>query len=165
LAQQRGVADWPEDFDWLVERMRTVETAFDRDPVFPVPCHNDLLNENFRRETATGRIRVLDWEYAGMGDSYFDLANLAAQHRFGDEQDRLLLETYFGATTPRRLARFKLMKGMSDFREAMWGMLQTGISSLDFDFRGYAGKYFERLGVGFHDPALGEWLAVLNSES
>ena len=34
---------------------------------------------------------------------------------------------------------------MSDFREAMWGVVQTSVSELDFDFRGYAGKHFERL--------------------
>jgi thiamine kinase-like enzyme len=163
LAEVRGVSDWPEDFAWLMERMRAVESAFARDLNFPVPCHNDLLNENFLREADTGRVVVLDWEYAGMGDSYFDLANLAAQHRFGDEQDALLLDTYFGASTPRRLARFKLMRGMSDFREAMWGMLQSGISSLDFDFRGYAATYFDRLRASLHDPRVSEWLAALSS--
>jgi hypothetical protein len=34
---------------------------------------------------------------------------------------------------------------MSDFREAMWGVLQSGISELDFDFKGYASKHFDRL--------------------
>ena len=164
LAETRGVSGWPEDYAWLVERMHAVEDAFGRNPNFPVPCHNDLLNENFLRETGTGRVVVLDWEYAGMGDSYFDLANLAAQHRFGDEQDAMLLEAYFGAVTPRRLACFKLMRCMSDFREAMWGMLQSGISALDFDFRGYAATYFGRLRDDFHDPRMDEWLTLLTRE-
>lgn len=162
LAGERGVAGYPDDFDWLLERMRAVEAAFARDPAFPCPCHNDLLNENFLRQAETGRICVLDWEYAGMGDSYFDLANLAAQNRFANEQDSLLLEAYFGDATPRRLARFKLMKCMSDFREAMWGMLQIGISSLDFDFRGYAATYFERLRAGFNDSHVPDWLSILS---
>jgi hypothetical protein len=37
------------------------------------------------------------------------------------------------------------MRFMSDFREAMWGVVQQGISELDFDFRAYAGEHFERL--------------------
>jgi hypothetical protein len=37
------------------------------------------------------------------------------------------------------------MRFMSDFREAMWGVLQSGISELDFDFKGYAAKHFERM--------------------
>jgi thiamine kinase-like enzyme len=162
LADERGVTGWPDDFAALQDRARAIEAAFAREAAFPCPCHNDLLNENFLRERGSGRIFILDWEYAGMGDSYFDLANLAAQHRFGDDQDARLLQGYFGEATPPRLARLKLMKCMSDFREAMWGMLQLGLSSLDFDFRGYAATYFERLRAGLGDPRVDTWLTVLN---
>jgi hypothetical protein len=37
------------------------------------------------------------------------------------------------------------MQFMSDFREAMWGVIQQGISELDFDFVGYAEEHFARL--------------------
>jgi len=37
------------------------------------------------------------------------------------------------------------MRFMSDFREAMWGVVQTAVSGLDFDFAGYAAEHFERL--------------------
>jgi hypothetical protein len=37
------------------------------------------------------------------------------------------------------------MRFMSDFREAMWGVVQQGISELDFDFAAYADEHFERL--------------------
>jgi hypothetical protein len=37
------------------------------------------------------------------------------------------------------------MRFMSDFREAMWGVVQTAVSELDFDFAGYATEHFERL--------------------
>jgi len=161
LAEARGSDAWPADYAHLLDRMGVIQAAFQTDPAFPTPCHNDLLNENFLREEGTGHVVVLDWEYAGMGDSYFDLANLAAQHRYDDEQDQLLVESYFGALTARRLARFKLMKCMSDFREAMWGLLQNSISQLDFDFRGYAATYFERLRAGFGDPRVDDWLADL----
>jgi thiamine kinase-like enzyme len=161
LADERQVTGYPPDYDELCERMRAVETAFGRKPVAPCPCHDDLMIENFLRDDATGQIRILDWEYAGMGDPYFDLANLAAQYAFRDEHDRLLLEAYLEEPNPRHLARLKLMKCMSDFREAMWGMLQSGISTLDFDFRGYARKYFQRLTAGFGDARVAEWLARL----
>ena len=97
-----------------------------------------------------------------MGDRYFDLGNLAAQHEFGPEQDQLLLLAYFGDAAPTRLARLQLMKIMSDFREAMWGMLQSTISTLDFDFRGYADRYFTRVSVGLRDPNVDGLLAEAN---
>ena len=47
---------------------------------------------------------------------------------------------------------------MSDFREAMCGVLQTGISELDFDFRGYAEQHFRRLEETASDPRFETWL-------
>ena len=42
---------------------------------------------------------------------------------------------------------------MSDFREAMWGVVQQGISELDFDFVGYATEHFDRLERTAAEPA------------
>jgi len=113
-----------------------------RGPQALVPCHNDLLNANFLDD---GSIRIVDWEYAGMGDRFFDLANLSVNHEFGEQEDRALLETYFGEVTDSALRDQRQMKFMSDFREAMWGVLQSGISELDFDFKAYAAKHFQRM--------------------
>jgi hypothetical protein len=37
------------------------------------------------------------------------------------------------------------MRVVSDFREAMWGVLQQGISTLEVDFVAYADEHFDRL--------------------
>lgn len=132
--------EFPANFDWLMARLREIEAAF-QDPFEPHLCHNDLLNENFLDD---GNIRIIDWEYAGMGDPAFDLANFAVHHQLTDEQEKILLTEYFGDVTTRRVARHNLMKIASDLREAMWGMVQIGISKLDFDFRGYADNHFKR---------------------
>jgi len=34
---------------------------------------------------------------------------------------------------------------MSDFREAMWGVVQGAVSALDFDFGSYATEHFARM--------------------
>jgi thiamine kinase-like enzyme len=120
------------------------------------PCHNDLLNANFLE--AGGRLCILDWEYAGMGDTYFDLANFSRNHNFSTEQDAWLLEAYAGQASRPRMARLQLMRVASDMREALWGLLQSGISKLDFDFRGYADKHFHRAAQGAGDPQWGTWL-------
>jgi thiamine kinase-like enzyme len=107
------------------------------------PCHNDLLNANFIR--SPDGLRIVDWEYAGMGDRFFDLANFAVNHDLEADGERLLLEAYFGEAREGDLAHLRVLRFMSDFREAMWGVLQQGISELDFDFADYAGRHFERL--------------------
>ena len=77
------------------------------------PCHNDLLNANF---LIGDRIYLLDWEYAGMGDIFFDLANFSDNHEMIDAQDLWMLECYFGNVTERHVAHLKIMKVLSDLR-------------------------------------------------
>jgi thiamine kinase-like enzyme len=106
------------------------------------PCHNDLLNANFLDDGE--RIRIVDWEYAGMGDPFFDLANFSVNHEFTEADDLALLAAY-SDRSDAELARLGLMRFMSDFREAMWGVVQQAVSGLDFDYAGYADEHFRRL--------------------
>ena len=143
-----------ESMHAVSERIRAA-----RGPQHAAPCHNDLLNANFLEDTAPpspaatpphewgGQILIVDWEYAGMGDRFFDLANFSVNHEFEVEDDRRLLQTYFGEARDADLASLRMMRFMSDFREAMWGVLQSGISELDFDFPAYAARHFARLEV------------------
>ena len=151
----RFKVDFPDNFDWLIEQMNIAEAALLRSPFTPRLCHNDLLNANFLDD---GQIRILDWEYAGMGDPVFDLANFSVHHEFSDDQDRWLLEFYFGGVIAENWARIKLLKVISDFREAMWAMVQIGISKLDFDFRDYANTYFDRTEQGMKGAMWEQWL-------
>ena len=104
-----------------------------------VTCHNDLLAANFIDDGE--RVWVVDWEYAGMGDRFFDLANFAVNNGLDEEGEAALLEAYGSAD----VQALTLMRFMSDFREAMWGVVQQAISELDFDFEAYADEHFERL--------------------
>jgi thiamine kinase-like enzyme len=123
----------------------------------PVACHNDLLAANFLR--GDERIVIVDWEYAGMGDRFFDLGNLAVNNEFEDEDEDRLLEAYFGEPpTARRRATLKLFRFMSDFREAMWGVVQSSVSELDFDYDAYASKHFTRLSAASSDARFEAWL-------
>jgi thiamine kinase-like enzyme len=138
-AESNGVRI-PAKFAGAHEVSDRIRAARGQQPL--VPCHNDLLNANFLDD---GAIRIVDWEYAGMGDRFFDLANFSVNHEFEVEDDGRLLAAYFGTERRSDLASLRLMRFMSDFREAMWGVLQSGISELDFDFKGYAAKHFDRM--------------------
>ena len=98
----------------------------------PRACHNDLLNANFIDDGE--RLVIVDWEYAGMGDPFFDLANFSINHELDEAASATLLEAYFGDVRERDAQALDLMRFMSDFREAMWGVVQSAVSELDFDF-------------------------------
>jgi thiamine kinase-like enzyme len=156
LAQSRGVPIPPE-YAVAQAAGRRIELAFLADPVELRPCHNDLLNGNFIDDG--NRIRIVDWEYAGMGDPFFDLGNFSINHELTPQEDEILLAAYDGSVRPDRLARVTLMRVVSDFREAMWGVLQQGVSSLDVDFVAYADHSFRRLLANAADPRFERALA------
>jgi thiamine kinase-like enzyme len=124
----------PPSYERLHQQSRRIEAAFARSPMPVVPCHNDLLPGNVL--FADDRVWLLDFEYAGMNDVFFDLSNLSVN-------SELSQELYFGQITKAAWARLQLMKMMSEFREGMWAVVQQAISSLDTDFVTYA---HERLG-------------------
>jgi thiamine kinase-like enzyme len=130
-------------------------------PHDPRPCHNDLLPGNIIRADKGGRIVIVDWEYAGMGDPRFDLGNLSVNNDFDEQDDERLLSAYHGAP-PADSARaaLKLMRILSDAREGAWGVLQGVVSELDFDFAAYTRRHFERLAAAVADPDFEEWLAA-----
>jgi len=135
-ALEHGVAV-PAAYERAKELADRVERRRSGAPV--VPCHNDLLNANFIDDGV--RLWLVDWEYAGMGDPFFDLGNFAVNHELAEDGERALLDAY-GSNDGDALV---LMRFMSDFREAMWGVVQLAISELDFDFDAYAQEHFERL--------------------
>jgi thiamine kinase-like enzyme len=146
---------FPREFTRLVDCMQAAGQALQNQPLSARPCHNDLLNANFLLDD---RLYVLDWEYAGMGDIFFDLANFSDHHQLTEEQDLWLLNCYFEQVFPSHWAHLQIMKMLSNLREATWALVQIGISKLDFDFRAYADKFFERVMVNIQNPDWNEWL-------
>jgi thiamine kinase-like enzyme len=137
----------------------------------PVPCHDDLLPSNLldaeSGDGTPGGVLLVDWEYAGMGHRMFDLGNLAVNNDFDDQAEERLLAGYFRAgdhggegegAGPGRRAALRLMRVMSDAREAAWGIVQRTISELEFDFGAYATKHFDRLSRAAAGDEFEDWL-------
>jgi aminoglycoside phosphotransferase (APT) family kinase protein len=132
VAAARGV-EAPFDTEFTFAVLSRIETARPFRPA--VLGHNDLLNANFLFD---GRLRIVDWEYAGMSDPFFDLANVSVNNGFPIESEIALLGHYFGAASEPVTSTLYLMKIVSELREAMWGVVQMAISTLEVDFTAYA---------------------------
>ena len=132
----------PEDYEQVVLAARRIEAAL---PLAdPKPCHNDLLPGNIIRAQRDGRLMIVDWEYAGMGDPRFDLGNLAVNNNLDDAAEDRLLTAYHGAApSDSQRAALKLMRVLSDAREGAWGVVQAHVSELDFDFQRYGTDHFQ----------------------
>jgi thiamine kinase-like enzyme len=131
IARNKGVVE-PFDFPRALGILERIGEARTFRPV--AFCHNDLLNENFLYDD---QIRILDWEYAAMGDPFFDLANFSINHELLAPADERLLTHYFGGCDAEIAAVLNAMKLVSELREAMWGVVQLAVSTLDIDFAAY----------------------------
>ena len=149
---RRAKAQDRPDVKQAIKAADAIATVVEDDEV---PCHNDLLAGNFIR--AERGIVLLDWEYAACGSRYFDLGNLSINNGFSEDDDLELLKAY-GLEGDKHFARLRLMRAMSDAREAMWGVIQGVVSEIEFDFAAYAQEHFERLAKTFADPRIKQWM-------
>ena len=161
LVARRYAAPLPQDVDAMYRWLSEIEAAVRRREAVIRPCHNDLWEPNLIDDGTL--IRIVDWEYAGMGDVYFDLANFAIHHDLSDAQDEGLLRGHVGQVTESGFARLKLMKIVAELREAMWCMVGMNVSSIEFDFLGYARTHFDRYRQALDDWRVPSWLAQAGS--
>lgn len=157
VASERGV-EVPANCLDLLGRLEEVRSAFLAAGMPETSCHNDLLNANLIR--TDDRVVIVDYEYAGMNNLFFDLGNFSINNDLPEAARRLMLREYFGEVTPQHEARLALMRIASDFREAMWGVAQQALSTLNFDYVAYAGKHFDRLRPSLQDPRYPAWLVA-----
>ncbi|HEY0521614.1 MAG TPA: phosphotransferase [Ilumatobacteraceae bacterium] len=155
-ASARGVMP-PKAYERLHQQSRRIESAFARAPTPLVPCHNDLLPANVLFDA--DRVWLLDFEYAGMNDVFFDLANLSVNSDLGHDADERVLTLYFGRVSTAAWARLQLMKMMSEFREGMWAVVQQAISTLDTDFVSYADERLANCERIAGKPEFESWLS------
>jgi thiamine kinase-like enzyme len=155
IASERGVRV-PAAYDQAHALADRIEASFGVAPVRAVTCHNDLLNANFLRDG--DRVWLVDYDYAGVGDPFFDLGNLSVNNGLDAGAQETLLRLYFEHAADPHRARLALMRMVSDFREAMWGVVQQAISALDVDYVEYADRHFARLLAHAEDDRFDDWL-------
>ena len=125
--------------DGYFERMKIVdeiERAMSVKPLATVPCNNDLLAENYIDDG--NQLWLIDYEYSGNNDPTFELGNTCQEMQFNDEQIAEVCAAYFGEAMPNMIARMKLNMIMSDVGWGLWAAIQAKISTIEFDFWGWA---------------------------
>jgi thiamine kinase len=83
----------------------------------PRVCHNDVHHLNL---VDRGELRLLDWEYAGLGEPYFDLASVAFYAQFDLDERALLLRAYEGALEAAMLERLAKACAVFEYVHDLW---------------------------------------------
>jgi thiamine kinase-like enzyme len=149
--QRRGFR-LPRSYLQHTEAVRRIRAALAVRPVALRPCHNDLLAANFIDDGHT--VWVIDYEYSGNNDPYFELGNIWSECHLTLEQLEELVRAYDGTLSRSRLARARLWGLMSQYGWTLWASIQDGTSAIDFDFWGWGMEKYERADATFAGPDL-----------
>ena len=145
--------------DGYLERMpvvQTIEQGMSVNPLPTVPCHNDLLAENYIDDG--NRLWLIDYEYSGNNDPTFELGNTCQEMQFSDAQIEEVCAAYFGEAAPDKIARMKLNMIMSDVGWGLWAAIQAKISTIEFDFWGWAIERWGRAIEKMDSREFARWL-------
>jgi thiamine kinase-like enzyme len=159
LVDERSIAI-PVGYRERMAAIPRIEAALAVHPLATVPCHNDLLAENYLDDGE--RLWLVDYEYSGNNDPTFELGNTCQELGFDDARIRELCAAYFGEASPALLARMRLQMIMSDVGWTLWAAIQARISTIDYDFTGWAEERWARASSAIDGPSFEDSLAAVS---
>lgn len=150
----------PEGYYAVERRTEAVRQALEVLPASLASCHNDPWPPNF---IDTGsRMYLVDWEFSGMNDPYWDLAHLSVESGFGAEQDETMMQAYTdAAATLESYSRLDLYKATSDLHWSLWALVEHASGNTTFDFQAYAQRRFDACRARIDTPDFSRSLAAV----
>lgn len=150
----------PDGYLDCLPDVEKIEKALSVHPVKTVPCNNDLLAENYI--DSEKKIFIIDYEYSGNNDPYFELGNTCQEQQYVDHQIMEVCQAYFGSVTDAHLARMKLNMIISDVGWTLWAAIQARISKIEYDFWGWAMERWGRAEQKFQSDQFPVWLHLVS---
>ena len=130
-----------EDYEEKKKEILGMKEELEREKIPKVPCHNDPLCENWIR--GEKRMYLIDWEYAGMNDALWDVADVAIEAGLNKKEEELLLNTYFnGQVSCEDRKRYHVEKVFIDFLWSLWGLTRVPFEK---EMKEYAIQRWERM--------------------
>jgi len=143
-----------EPYEEVKSQVMALKREYDMMDFQLVPCHNDLVAENFVK-SGEDKIYLIDWEYGGMNDPIFDLAAHAQECDFSEEDEELFLRLYLESDEiPEDIQKRMLMnKIFQDFLWSIWTCIKEAKGD---DFGTYGMDRFNRARKNLMNPLIKE---------
>lgn len=126
----------PTDYLDFADDFAAVRQVLEAGDQTTVPCNNDLLAGNFVDDGE--KVWLIDYEYSGNNDPCFELGNIWGECGLSDDQLAELVTLYYGRPLRHKVARARLQGIIGKYGWTLWGCIQNGSSTLDFDFWDWA---------------------------
>jgi thiamine kinase-like enzyme len=95
---------------------------------------------------------LIDYEYSGNNDPCFELGNIWGECGLSDDQLAELVGLYYGRPLRHKTARARLQGIVGMYGWTLWGCIQNGSSTLEFDFWDWAMQRYESAVAEFRSP-------------
>ena len=161
ILEQNNFKEKYEGFYDALKKLNEIEKVYQNHPPILVPCHNDVLAENFLFDDTT--MRVIDWEYSGMNDAYYDVACVIVENPLDETKEAEFLRYYInGEPDDVQLAKVLINKFLVTFHWSLWSLVQI-CAGKDYDFYWEYGRYrSEFFNRYLADPAFAPAIELLN---
>ncbi|BBY57479.1 phosphotransferase [Mycolicibacterium sarraceniae] len=156
VVQERGFRI-PTDYLYYTREFQAVRRILGPAEHTTVPCNNDLLAGNFVDDGE--KVWLIDYEYSGNNDPCFELGNIWAECGLSTDQLDELVTLYYGRRQRHKTARARLQGIVGKYGWTLWGCIQNGSSTLDFDFWEWAMERYESAVAEFRGPDFPHLLA------
>lgn len=132
-----------DDYQNIKQKIMNIKNRIDSHGIIKkVPCHNDSLCENW--VYGEGKLFLIDWEYAGMNDPMWDLADISIEASYNEKQDSYLLKNYLQKEpTIYEKERFFANKLYLDYLWTLWAKTRVPFSEKEMEQ--YALERYTRL--------------------
>jgi len=109
----------------MAERAGKLAASLQAEINHPALCHNDLVHTNIIHH---GPVYLIDWEYAAVGDPFFDLAVVVRHHQLSAALTEVFLQAYFGVLRPAQLEKLEAFCSLYDYLAGLWYLSMAGES-------------------------------------
>ncbi len=140
IARSLGV-DVPDELPGLLDHAGSLLAT--SPPGRACLCHNDVCRGNVI-DAGEPALRLVDWEYAGLGDAYFDLAAAVTGFELSEMDAELLVTEYQGqSASDADLRKLRIAQLVHSLRERTWFLVQQANDEEYFGFIRACAPHFD----------------------
>lgn len=153
----------PPRLDEMFAALLRVEALFTNRAAPRGFCHSDSVPQNYLLRNDA--LVMVDFDYAGMGWTAFELGSLCCQAELDDWQTTTLLAAYDPEADAGQRARVELMRFVAGIREAVWALMAEpilGYKTAPLDGWTYQGHAQRNIGQAARVIDSGAFEAYLN---
>lgn len=123
LLEENAYQDFFPDWEQNIRYFEELAGKRARADITLCPCHNDTLAGNFIGDENS--LRMIDWEYSGMNDPFYDLACFAMENQLDEQSEQQMLNAYTDhQMTDTLYVRYYENKFLTALYWSVWSCLQ-----------------------------------------